>query len=279
VNVGDALRSAEEQLRDRSESPRLDAEVLMGHVMGWTRALVAAAGSDPIEPGRATKFRGLVERRAAGEPVAYLTGVKEFWSLPLHVTPAVLIPRPETETLVEWALDQVVNTPSPRIADLGTGSGAIALALASERLDAKIVATDQSAEALRVAQQNARQLGIGNVQFLHGSWFEPLKGETFDLIVANPPYVAIDDPHLEALRHEPQGALVSGTDGLDDIRAIAHGAPRHLRSRGWLLLEHGAGQAEAVRMELADAGFASAVTIGDLGQHPRVTGGMVGGRD
>jgi release factor glutamine methyltransferase len=279
VNVADTLRAAEEQLRGRSESARLDAEVLLGHVLGWNRALLISAGRDEVDSTREKKFSDLIQRCAAGEPVAYLTGMKEFWSLPLKVTPDVLIPRPETETLVEWALDVVVDVASPRVADLGTGSGAIALAIASERPDAKIVATDQSAKALRVAQANAKQLGIGNVRFAQGSWLEPLKGELFDLIISNPPYVAAGDPHLEALRHEPESALVAGDDGLEAIRAIATEAPKHLRSLGWLLLEHGAGQAEAVRQELADAGFASATTIGDLGALPRVTGGRVGGRE
>jgi len=279
VTIADALRAAEESLRGRSESARLDAEVLLGHVLGWSRALLISAGRDEVDAAREKKFAALVQRRANGEPVAYLTGVKEFWSLPLKVTPDVLVPRPETETLVEWALDLVVDTPSPRVADLGTGSGAIALAIASERPDAKIVATDQSATALRIAQANAKALGIGNVQFAQGSWFAPLKGELFDLVVSNPPYVAAGDPHLDALRYEPEAALISGPDGLEAIRAIASEAPRHLRSLGWLLLEHGAGQAEAVRNVLADCGFASASTIGDLGEVPRVTGGCVGGRE
>ena len=274
MKVADALRAAEEILRGHSESARLDAEVLLAHVLGWNRALLISADRDEVDAVRAKKLSELIERRAQGEPVAYLTGVKEFWSLPLKVTPDVLIPRPETETLVEWALDIIVNISAPRVADLGTGSGAIALAIASERPDAKIVATDQSAKALRVAQENAKQLGIGNVRFAQGSWLAPLQGELFDLIVSNPPYVPIGDPHLQSLRHEPESALIAGDDGLEAIRAIADAAPKHLRSMSWLLLEHGTTQGAALRNELVLAGLRSVRSHHDLAGHERMTEGQ-----
>ncbi len=277
MTVAEALREAEAELRPRSESARLDAELLLSHVLGWPRSMVVGAGRDPIEASRRLQLRQLIVRRANGEPVAYLTGVKEFWSLPLKVTRDVLIPRPETETVVEWALDVLVDTPTPRIADLGTGSGAIALALASDRDDAQVWATDASVAALQVARTNAQQLGILNARFLQGSWLGALGNERFHLIASNPPYVAAGDPHLQALTHEPQAALIAGSDGLDAIREIVRDAPAHLLPRGWLLLEHGAEQGEAVRALLLDAGFTDVETCRDLSGLERVTGGRSNG--
>jgi release factor glutamine methyltransferase len=210
--------------------------------------------------------------------VAYLVGSRGFWTLDLAVTPATLIPRPETELLVGLALERIPVDVDARIADLGTGSGAIALAIAKERPRARVVATDASSDALDIARANARGNGIGNVEFRHGDWFAPLAGEMFELIASNPPYIALGDPHLGEgdLRFEPASALSSGSDGLDAIRAIIRHAPSHLRAGGWLLLEHGWGQGEAVRTLLRGAGFVDVVTERDLEQRERVGLGRIG---
>src|SRR5690606_41469022 len=214
-------------------------------------------------------------RRVAGEPVAYLTGRRGFRHLELQVTPDTLVPRPETELLVELALERLPTDRELRIADLGTGSGAIALALASERPRASVVATDASAAALAVARANADALGIANVEFREGDWFDAVRGERFDLVASNPPYIAEGDPHLQAgdLRFEPAMALSSGSDGLDAIRRIVAGAPAHLQPGGGLLLEHGWEQGAAVRALLSAAGFHAVATARDLEQRDRITYG------
>lgn len=245
---------------------RADADVLMAFVLGCSRAQLALNPTPSAE--QRLRYESLRARRAAGEPVAYLTGEKEFWSLTLKVTPDVLIPRPDTELLVEWALPLAPQ----RVADIGTGSGAIALALAKELPQARIVATDISAEALAVARFNAQNLKLAHVEFLQGSFLSPLEGR-FDVLVSNPPYIAEHDPHLPTLRYEPRTALTSGDDGLDAIREIARQAPAHLKSGGWLLLEHGAEQGAAVREILTAAGFAHIETRCDLAGLERATGG------
>ncbi len=252
---------------------RADAEPLLLHALGRDRAWLFAHGRDPVDPAVAAAFEALVARREAGEPVAYLTGRRGFWTLDLQVTPDTLIPRPETETLVELALERVDQAPGRRIADLGTGSGAIALALASERPRARVVATDVSGGALAVARANAAGHALDNVEFRHGSWLAPLAGERFDLIASNPPYIAEGDPHLDLgdLRHEPAAALASGRDGLDAIREIVAGAPDRLLPGGWLLFEHGWDQGEAVAALLRDRGFAEVATHRDLEDRDRVT--------
>jgi len=254
-----------------------DASHLLLHVLQRSPTWLLAHGDAVVSPAEAARFAGLVERRAAGEPVAYLTGSRGFWTLDLAVTPATLVPRPETELLVELALERIPLDAEPRVADLGTGSGAIALAIAKERPRARVLATDASAEALEVARMNAQRNRIGNVEFRHGDWLSPLDGETFDLIASNPPYIALGDPHLEEgdLRFEPPSALSSGADGFDAIRAIVRDAPAHLREDGWLLLEHGWEQGEAVRALLRDAGFVDIATERDLEQRDRVTLGRI----
>ena len=254
-----------------------DASHLLLHVLERSPAWLLAHGDAVVPPAEAARFAGLVERRAAGEPVAYLTGTRGFWTLDLAVTLATLVPRPETELLVELALARIPADAEARIADLGTGSGAIALAIAKERPRARIVATDASAEALEVARMNAQRNDIGNAEFRHGDWFVPLHGEIFDLIASNPPYIALGDPHLDEgdLRFEPPSALSSGADGLDAIRIIVRDAPAHLREGGWLLLEHGWEQGEAVRALLHDAGFVDIATERDLEQRDRVTLGRI----
>ncbi|WP_018232598.1 peptide chain release factor N(5)-glutamine methyltransferase [Thioalkalivibrio thiocyanodenitrificans] len=255
--------------------PRRDAEILLQHVLGCERSWLAAHDTDPLPREQAARFRALWARRLAGEPVAYLTGRRGFWTLDLSVNADVLIPRPETELLVETALARIPGDAAWDLADLGTGSGAIALALARERPACRVLATDRSAEALTVARANARRHGIGNVDFREGGWWAPLEGLRFDLIVSNPPYVPAADPHLSRgdVRFEPRGALASGPEGLDDLRTIIAGAPARLHPGGTLLLEHGYDQGGAVRALLRAAGFTDVRTWRDLNGHERVSGG------
>lgn len=254
-------------------TPEPDAQVLLAHVLGVPRVRLRSHPEEPPGAQAALRYRALLERRAAGEPVAYLTGEKDFWTLRLAVTSAVLIPRPETELLVERAL-ALWPAERARVADLGTGSGAIALALASARPAWRLVASDVSPEALATARANAAALKITGVEFRLGSWFEPLAGEHFDLLVSNPPYIAADDPHLVWLAHEPRLALTPGSDGLACLRAIIHGAGAHLEPGGWLVLEHGATQAQAVRHELVLAGMRHVRSHRDLAGLERMTEGQ-----
>ena len=253
---------------------RIDAQMLLLHSLGrdpHDRAWLLAHDSDALPAAALAAYQALCQRRAAGEPVAYLTGRKAFYGLPLAVDARVLDPRPDTETLVDWALELLAPRVAPRIADLGTGSGAIALALQSQRPDAQVLAVDASAGALAVAQANAARLGLP-VRFVRSHWLDGVAGP-FDAIVSNPPYIRADDPHLAALTHEPLSALASGADGLDDIRAIIAQAPARLAPGGWLLLEHGWDQADAVQALLRTAGFAAVASRHDLAGIARCTGG------
>ena len=252
---------------------RHEAELLLLHVLQRPRSWLFAHATDPIDLADSDSLRALLARRVAGEPLAYITGQWGFWTLQLEVSPATLIPRPETELLVEQALARLPADRESKVADLGTGSGAIALALASERPLAQVLATDFSAEALAVATRNAARNTVANVAFAQGSWYAPLQGRRFDLIASNPPYIASDDPHLARgdLRFEPATALASGQDGLDDIRLIADGAITHLLPAGWLLLEHGWDQGAAIRALLQQAGLNEVETVKDLEQRDRVT--------
>lgn len=237
-----------------------------------TRSFLYANPELELPDRRSESFKRLIKQRVLGEPIAYLTGSSEFWSLPLEVNPGVLIPRPETERLVEAALNKIPPKADWRIADLGTGSGAIALAIASERSKCEIHATDISTKALNVARKNASQLGLNQVQFHRGSWSQPLQGK-FHLIVSNPPYVNADDPHLTQgdLRFEPREALTPGTDGLQAIREITQLAHPVLVSGGWLMFEHGFDQGAATREILQGSGFINVETLHDLQGHERVT--------
>lgn len=257
-----------------------EAALLLSRVLRRSRAWLHAHGDEVPSPADAAAFEALVARRASGEPVAYLLGQRGFWTLDLAVTPDTLIPRPETELLVEQALERLPTGAALRVADLGTGSGAIALALASERPALRVVATDRSAAALAVARTNAEGIGLERrVEFRQGDWFAPLAGERFDLLASNPPYIARDDPHLGRgdLRYEPPGALASGVDGLDAIRILVSGAPRHLQAGGWLLLEHGHDQGAEVRTLLEGAGFHRVATVRDLEHRDRVSLGHLPG--
>jgi release factor glutamine methyltransferase len=270
-----AAATIEILLRQAAAIDRVDAEWLLAHALGQSRTWLFTHSADAVQPDSAERYMDLLARRQAGEPVAYLTGVQGFWTLELEVSPATLIPRPETELLVELALARIPIDAVSRIADLGTGSGAIALAIAKERPRASVIATDSSVAALDVARANARRNAIGNVEFRHGDWLAPLAGETFDLLASNPPYIAEGDPHLGEgdLRFEPASALSSGSDGFDALRTIANAAPMHLHNGGWLLLEHGWEQGEAVRALLRDAGFVAAETARDLAGRDRTTFG------
>jgi release factor glutamine methyltransferase len=245
-----------------------EARLLLAEATGMSEASVIAFPEREVPAQAQKRFGDFVSRRADGEPIAYILGRREFYGLELKVTPAVLVPRPETELLVDLALRRTFSS----IADLGTGSGAIALAVKKHRWDARVVAVEASAAALEVAEGNAARLGL-KVEFRQGSWFEPLAGECFDLIVSNPPYVAAADPHLPDLRFEPQGALVAGIDGLDAIREIVAQANDFLVPGGWLLLEHGMGQDRSVRALLSAAGLEDVASWPDLAGIPRVTGG------
>jgi len=271
MNVRDLLAAATKRL-DGAEA-RVDAELLLAHALARPRAWLYAWPEYEPDASQRETFERLVTGRAGGEPIAYLIGHREFFSLDFEVSPAVLIPRPETELLVELALERVPANTEVRIADLGTGSGAIALVLARERPLARVIATDASAAALDVARRNATRLGIANVTFAQGDWTAALAGASFDLIVSNPPYIASGDAHLGIgdVRREPRAALVSGSDGLDAIRRIVAEAPTHLDAGGWLLIEHSWDQARRVRELFESHGFADISSTRDGAGHERVT--------
>jgi len=277
--LAEVLHEASESLRSLPQgNPDLEAQILLCHILEKPRSFLYAWPEKTLTELQSENFTALIRRRLAGEPIAYITGLREFWSLSLKISPATLIPRPETELLVKRALKYLKNFPKAQIADLGTGSGAIALAIASERPDCRLFATDQSAAALAVARQNAEKLQLENVEFYPGNWFEALPpGIRFELILSNPPYIPQQDPHLTQgdLVHEPHAALKSGPDGLDAIRLISTGASKHLKPGGGLLLEHGFDQAEAVRGLLAQEGFIHIRTFHDLAGHDRTTEGRL----
>ncbi len=274
-SIGEILNHATSALSGLSDSPRLDSELLLSHVLGCARSHLFAWPERAVSAPRNREFEALIEQRRRGVPVAYLLQRREFWSLSLQVSAHTLVPRADTELLVETALSLLPSRAQPRVLDLGTGTGAIALAMAHELPDAEITAVELCAAALAVAQANARELGFGQVMFRQGDWFQalPQARPLFDLIVSNPPYVASDDPALQAdgVRHEPRLALVAGADGLAELRRIAADAPGFLRPGGWLLLEHGADQAKVVRMLLAEAGLEAAETSLDHRRLPRVS--------
>ena len=285
TNVGTALARAVLRLSasgqaDSAASADLEAGVLLAHVLGSTRARLIAHTELAVDEAALSRYRFLIERRAAGEPLAYLTGWRDFWSLRLAVSPAVLVPRPETELLVERAL-ALRAAPGGRVADLGTGCGAIALSLAKERPGWQVTATDLSPAALELARANAASLSLSRIEFREGSWYEPLAGERYDLLLSNPPYVAAHDPVLSRppLALEPSLALTPGADALECLRTLVRGAGAHLEADGWVLLEHGAEQGSEVRRELVAAGFRSVRSHRDLAGHERMTEAQKGQND
>jgi len=267
MNVNDALLAAR-----RRGIERLDAQLLLCHLLAVERAWLIGHDDHALTGAQALSFEDGLRRRAAGEPLAYIVGHKEFHGLALRVTPDTLVPRPDTEVIVDWAIELLSRRPEGRVVDLGTGSGAIALAVKNAVPTARVEAVERSPGALAVAQDNARSLGLA-IGWHAGDWFAPLAGQRFDFVLSNPPYIAEGDDHLSALTYEPDTALTSGLDGLNDLRSIVAAAPEHLTPGGWLLLEHGYDQAEAVAALLSERGFASVRLRLDLGGQPRVTAG------
>ena len=263
-------------LRGVSESPRLEAELLMGLVFRKPRSFLLAWPERVLSEQQAQQYEALLRRRFSGEPIAYMTGIREFWSMPLKVTPEVLIPRPETELLVEKALLRLPQDEDVRVLDLGTGSGAAALAIARERPRAEVIGIDISQAAIDVARLNAKLQKLDNVEFRESDWFDAVRGEKFHIVIGNPPYVAEDDPHLSRgdARFEPRLALDAGPAGMDCFREIVDRAHNYIVRQGWLLLEHGFEQAEAVRRMLAAAGFGNISTRRDVAGQERITGGQ-----
>ncbi len=273
----DALNAAVRQLaHSSSDSARLDAEVLLAHVLDKPRVYLLTWPEQALTDEQQTRYQQFINQRVQGAPIAYLTGTREFWSLPLIVSSDTLIPRPDTETLVSIALQKLQGNHGQRICDLGTGSGAIALALASERPDCELLATDNSTASLKIAEANAAQLNLQNVHFQQSDWFSALAEQQFELIVSNPPYIAIQDPRLTQgdVAHEPRHALVSGPEGLDDLLQIATDAQDYLCPTGWLLLEHGWQQAEVTRKLLVGQGYLNVSSWQDETGHTRVSGGQ-----
>jgi release factor glutamine methyltransferase len=274
ATIAETVKSAAQRLDAHSESPRLDAEILLSTMLGLPRSTLIARADQPLASDQQRAYAELIRQRAGGTPVAYLTGSREFWSLPLRVSPAVLIPRPETETLLEQALKLLPRDEACSVLDLGTGSGAIALGLAHERPCWAITAVDLSPAALEVARHNAQALQLPRIQWRLGSWFDAVPGERFHLIAANPPYVSATDPALQSLAAEPLMALSPGPTGLEALTAIIAQAPEHLHPQGWLALEHGLMQAQAVAQLLERHGFTSIRTFPDFSGRPRVTLGV-----
>ena len=271
MRIDAVLEQARNELAAVSESPRLDAELLLCQCIDVARSYLFAHPDDELDALALERLARLLKRRIAGEPMAYIGGEKEFWSQSLAVSPATLIPRPETERLVELALSRIPRRVAWTLLDLGTGSGAIAIALAGERPLCHVIATDISAAALDVASQNARAANLPNIEFRLGDWTEPVDGIRFDLIVSNPPYVSADDPALDKLSHEPREALVAGADGLDAVRILARDCRRLLDTGNCLLLEHGAGQENDVAAILTANGWTDIASHNDLAGRPRVT--------
>lgn len=278
MTIAALLESLTQQLVAVSDSARVDVEVLLGCVLQKNRTWLYTWSEYELSEQQELQLNALINRRMQGEPVAYLTGQREFWSLTLQVSPDTLIPRPDTELLVEVTLELLADRGQERlnILDLGTGSGAIALAIASEQPQWQLVGLDRIAAAVALAQRNQTQLQIPNVRFLESDWFEALDNQRFELIVSNPPYIESQDPHLILgdVRYEPRSALVAEDDGLSDIKRIITQAPGYLVEEGWLLFEHGYQQAEAVRNLLAERGFVDVQTRCDLAGHERATLGQ-----
>ncbi len=276
LSVSDLLRKSTQMLKGSSTSARLDAELMLAHCLGWKRPRLISDSNTLVHTQVAERFLGLLKERRSGRPVAHILGSREFWSMKLSVTKDTLIPRPETELLVECALKKLPEAQSQSILDLGTGTGAIALALAKERKSASVTATDFSEAAIAVAQYNARSYQLGRIDFRFGDWFGPVTGKKFDLVVSNPPYVADQEWMLRKyeLGYEPSLAVRAGKDGLMALRKIIEQAPKHLKPGAWLMVEHGFRQGPAVVRLFQESGFTAIVTYRDLPGRPRVTEGQ-----
>ena len=276
VLLKDGSKQLEVALSLDPSSARIEMQCLLQNVLQVNRAWLLTHAEQSLDMAQYARYTALLSRRLGGEPIAYLLGEREFYGLAFKVSPATLIPRPETELLVELALQRIPPQHAYRVLDLGTGSGAIALSIAHARPDAQVVAVDASVAALGVAKFNAQRLNPGNVRLLQSDWFSALQGERFDMIVSNPPYIAAGDVHLAQgdVRFEPHAALTSGVDGLEDIRRITAHAKTHLNGNSWLLLEHGYDQAEQVRILLQQAGFAKVFSACDLAGIERISGGI-----
>ena len=278
MRIDVAIAHATERLSAVSESPRLDAEILLGRAIDMPRSYLFAHPEDELDDTTRSRFEDALRRREDGVPMAYITGIREFWSHEFAVSPATLVPRPETEMLVDLALSEIPRDATWQVLDLGTGSGAIAVSIACERPRCEITGVDVSEEALAVARQNARAHASGNVIFECGSWTGPVRGRIFDLVVSNPPYVRSDDEALAALEHEPLSALAAGDDGLDAIRVIAADCPDVLVAGGLLAIEHGFDQADEVRSLLENRGWTDVRCHNDLAGLPRVTAARRSGK-
>jgi release factor glutamine methyltransferase len=266
------LTQASKQLSSSSDSPRLDAELLLAHCLQKERSYLYAWGDKVVDESIQQTFKQLIEKRLTDYPVAYLLGHREFWSLDLKVSEDVLIPRPETERLVEVALEKIQHCSTPTILDLGTGSGAIALSIGSERTDALITASDSSAKALAIAQYNAQKNALANVNFILSDWFSGIPQQPFDLIVSNPPYIKSDDAHLQqGIRHEPLQALAAGKTGLDDIKTILHSALSYMKQGAWIIIEHGYDQGKVVPQLMQKAGFQRIDCLKDYNDNERLS--------
>ena len=265
------ISDAVSRLSGRSDSACLDAEILLCQTINVPRSYLFAHPEDVLDELTCDRFEALLQRRISGEPVSYITGTREFWSHNFLVSPATLVPRPETELLVELALREIPRKSEWQILDLGTGSGAIAISIAAERLGSQVTATDISPDALAIARENGRQAELSNLVFLAGSWTAPVTGKLFNVIISNPPYIAEGDAALAALQYEPKKALISGIDGLDDIRILARDCADILTQDGWLMMEHGIHQADDVANILKAESWADITCHNDLSGRPRVT--------
>lgn len=272
ITLQQCIKESTQQLATTINQPRLEAELLLAHVLGKERTFLYTHPDYQLAEAEHHTLLNLIDRRLRGEPIAYILGHKEFWSLDFLVSPATLIPRPETELLVEVTLQKLPKEQALFVADLGTGSGAIALALAHERPRWKIVASDQSCAAIEIAKKNAEKMKVTHVEFCTGDWCTALQNHLFDAIVSNPPYIAENDLHLLEgdLRFEPHAALISGKDGLDALRTIIHQSRDHLKTGGFLILEHGFNQSTQVKALLLNAHYQQITPYSDLANHPRV---------
>jgi len=270
--VGELLETGAAEIGESSDSPELDARLLLQAVLGHDHAWLITHNTAPVDADDTKRFHEWIRRRARSEPVAYIIERKAFWTIELKVTRDVLVPRPETELLVEHALDRVPLSESVSVLDLGTGSGAVGLAVAAERPLCKVTATDASQTALRIAEQNKGRLGLRNIDFRHGDWYDAIGNDRFAVIACNPPYIA-DSHYAAALSYEPRDALLSGSRGLDALETVIEGAAAHLEPGGWLLVEHGYDQETAVQDLFNQAGLETTTTHRDNTGHPRVTGG------